>query len=154
MFSFLLQENVIELFHNIANNGYTVVYLTARSMAQDAATRKYLFEVKTKMCLWCYCSFVVNVVNIGIIIVVKRHNKKIPVRSKNKNNLIWFDLIFKCFNWYWCLNGVVVAAVLVFLKKTRIRKYIFEIEKTKNYFMWLKTMTLLLLLLKCCCKKK
>ena len=42
----MFQENVIELFQNIAENNYTVVYLTARSMAQDSATRKYLFEVR------------------------------------------------------------------------------------------------------------
>ena len=41
----VFQENVIELFQNIAENNFTVVYLTARSMAQDSATRKYLFEV-------------------------------------------------------------------------------------------------------------
>ena len=41
---------MIELFQNIAENNYTVVYLTARSMAQDVATRKYLFEVSALGC--------------------------------------------------------------------------------------------------------
>jgi hypothetical protein len=36
----------VELFQHISNNNYTVVYLTARSIAQDQATREYLFEVR------------------------------------------------------------------------------------------------------------
>lgn len=37
-------DNVVELFHKIGNNGYQMVYLTARSMAQDSDTRDYLFQ--------------------------------------------------------------------------------------------------------------
>ena len=36
---------MIELFQRISGNNYTLVYLTARSMANDADTRKYLFQV-------------------------------------------------------------------------------------------------------------
>ena len=38
-------EFVVELFHKIAQNGYQMVYLTARSIAQDGNTRDYLFDV-------------------------------------------------------------------------------------------------------------
>ena len=40
-------DYVVELFHKIAENGYKMVYLTARSIAQDKDTRGYLFEVST-----------------------------------------------------------------------------------------------------------
>ena len=36
---------VVELFHKINQNGYQMIYLTARSIAQDIDTRDYLFEV-------------------------------------------------------------------------------------------------------------
>ena len=39
-------EGVVKLFDEIVKNGYVVVYLTARPMAEDTTTRKYLFEVK------------------------------------------------------------------------------------------------------------
>ena len=46
MFGFTAHhEHVVELFHKIADNGYQIVYLTARSIAQDVDTREYLFEV-------------------------------------------------------------------------------------------------------------
>ena len=46
MFGFTADhEHVVELFHKIADNGYQIVYLTARSIAQDVDTREYLFEV-------------------------------------------------------------------------------------------------------------
>ena len=46
MFGFTAHhEHVVELFHKIADNGYQIVYLTARSIAQDVDTRDYLFEV-------------------------------------------------------------------------------------------------------------
>ena len=37
-------DHVIELFDKADNNGYKVVYLTARSIAQAESTREYLFE--------------------------------------------------------------------------------------------------------------
>jgi phosphatidate phosphatase PAH1 len=37
---------VIELLQRISANNYTVVYLTARSMANDIDTRRYLFQVE------------------------------------------------------------------------------------------------------------
>lgn len=37
-------EGVIELLHKVAQNGYVVIYLTARPIALDLETRKYLFE--------------------------------------------------------------------------------------------------------------
>ena len=46
MFGFTAHhEHVVELFHKIADNGYQIVYLTARSIAQDVDTREYLFQV-------------------------------------------------------------------------------------------------------------
>ena len=39
---------VVELFHKINQNGYQMIYLTARSIAQDIDTRDYLFEVSKK----------------------------------------------------------------------------------------------------------
>ena len=49
MFGFTADhEHVVELFHKIADNGYQIVYLTARSIAQDVDTREYLFEVSKK----------------------------------------------------------------------------------------------------------
>lgn len=48
MFGFTAHhEHVVELFHKIADNGYQIVYLTARSIAQDVDTREYLFEVQS-----------------------------------------------------------------------------------------------------------
>ena len=38
-------DHVVELFDKINENGYQIVYLTARSIAQDMETRKYLFHV-------------------------------------------------------------------------------------------------------------
>ena len=38
-------DHVVELFDKINENGYQMVYLTARSIAQDMETRKYLFHV-------------------------------------------------------------------------------------------------------------
>ena len=38
-------DHVVEMFHKIADNGYNVVYLTARSIASDINTREYLFQV-------------------------------------------------------------------------------------------------------------
>ena len=38
-------DHVVEMFHKIGDNGYNVVYLTARSIASDIDTREYLFEV-------------------------------------------------------------------------------------------------------------
>ena len=50
MFGFTADhEHVVELFHKIADNGYQIVYLTARSIAQDVDTREYLFEVSKKL---------------------------------------------------------------------------------------------------------
>jgi len=40
-----VQENVVELFDKVDKNGYKVVYLTARSMAQEEDTRDYLFKM-------------------------------------------------------------------------------------------------------------
>ena len=37
-------DHVVEMFHKIGDNGYNVVYLTARSIASDIDTREYLFE--------------------------------------------------------------------------------------------------------------
>ena len=37
-------DHVVEMFHKIGDNGYNVVYLTARSIASDMYTREYLFE--------------------------------------------------------------------------------------------------------------
>lgn len=37
-------NSVVELFDKIDKRGYRVIYLTARSMAQDEDTRKYLFR--------------------------------------------------------------------------------------------------------------
>jgi len=37
-------EHVVEMFDKVGNNGYNVVYLTARSIASDIDTREYLFE--------------------------------------------------------------------------------------------------------------
>ena len=37
-------ERVVEMFHMIGQNGYKIVYLTARSIAQGEGTREYLFE--------------------------------------------------------------------------------------------------------------
>jgi phosphatidate phosphatase PAH1 len=48
MFGFTVDhDNVVELFHKIAQNGYEMIYLTARSMAQDIDTRSYLFDVSS-----------------------------------------------------------------------------------------------------------
>ena len=45
MFGFAAHhQNVVELFDKINDNGYEIVYLTARSMAQDIDTRQYLFK--------------------------------------------------------------------------------------------------------------
>ena len=38
-------DGVVKLLDGVARNGYTVVYLTARSMGEDAGLREYLFEV-------------------------------------------------------------------------------------------------------------
>ena len=38
-------DGVVKLFDNVVRNGYTMIYLTARSMAEDTDTREYLFEV-------------------------------------------------------------------------------------------------------------
>ena len=40
-------DHVVEMFHKIGDNGYNVVYLTARSIASDIDTREYLFEVSS-----------------------------------------------------------------------------------------------------------
>ena len=37
-------SKVVELFDKVSKNGYIIVYLTARPIAFDGATRKYLFE--------------------------------------------------------------------------------------------------------------
>lgn len=42
-------HGVVELFHKVAEQGYRVVYLTARSMAQDEDTRSYLFKSLQKV---------------------------------------------------------------------------------------------------------
>ena len=38
------QENVVKFLHSVANNGYIVIYLTARPIDFDSHTRKYLFN--------------------------------------------------------------------------------------------------------------
>ena len=38
------QEGVVELLDRVVKRGYRVVYLTARSMAQEEDTKRYLFE--------------------------------------------------------------------------------------------------------------
>ena len=38
-------KGVVRLLHALDERGYTVIYLTARSMGLDHTTRKYLFEV-------------------------------------------------------------------------------------------------------------
>ena len=38
-------KGVVRLLHALNERGYTVIYLTARSMGLDHMTRKYLFEV-------------------------------------------------------------------------------------------------------------
>ena len=40
-------DHVVEMFHKIGDNGYNIVYLTARSIASDIDTREYLFEVSS-----------------------------------------------------------------------------------------------------------
>jgi len=40
-----VQKNVVELYEKIYNNGYKVLYLTARSLAQDISTKEYLFKM-------------------------------------------------------------------------------------------------------------
>ena len=40
---------VVQLFDLLARRGYTIVYLTARSMAQDEDTRNYLFHTLQKV---------------------------------------------------------------------------------------------------------
>jgi len=40
-----VQKDVVELYEKIYNNGYKVLYLTARSMAQDISTKEYLFKM-------------------------------------------------------------------------------------------------------------
>ena len=37
-------EGVVEFFHKAADNGYTIIYLTARPIDFDSQTRKYLFH--------------------------------------------------------------------------------------------------------------
>ena len=37
-------EGVIEFFHKASDNGYTIIYLTARPIDFDSQTRKYLFH--------------------------------------------------------------------------------------------------------------
>ena len=37
-------DNVVKFFHRVANNGYIVIYLTARPIDFDSQTRKYLFN--------------------------------------------------------------------------------------------------------------
>lgn len=39
-------EGVVELFDNADENGYNIIYLTARSIAQGVGTKSYLFEVR------------------------------------------------------------------------------------------------------------
>ncbi len=38
------QEGVVDLFDDAVRHGYTMFYLTGRSMAEDESTRSYLFE--------------------------------------------------------------------------------------------------------------
>ena len=45
-------DHVVELFDKIDENGYQMVYLTARSIAQDSDTRDYLFDVSTILIKW------------------------------------------------------------------------------------------------------
>ena len=40
-------DNVVEMFDKIADNGYTIIYLTGRPLDNDKTTRGYLFEVCT-----------------------------------------------------------------------------------------------------------
>ena len=40
-------DHVVEMFDKVGDNGYNIVYLTARSISQDGNTREYLFEVGT-----------------------------------------------------------------------------------------------------------
>lgn len=37
-------DSVIKFFHKAANNGYIIIYLTARPIDFDSQTRKYLFD--------------------------------------------------------------------------------------------------------------
>ena len=37
-------EGVVKFFHKAADNGYTIIYLTARPIDFDSQTRKYLFN--------------------------------------------------------------------------------------------------------------
>ena len=39
-------DKVVEFFDKAGQNGYKIVYLTARSMAQSESTKEYLFEVR------------------------------------------------------------------------------------------------------------
>ena len=40
--------NVIEFFEKVEQNGYQILYLTARSIALAESTKSYLFEVKSE----------------------------------------------------------------------------------------------------------
>jgi len=40
-----VHKNVVQLFDKIGQNGYTLIYLTARSMAQEEDTKHYLFKM-------------------------------------------------------------------------------------------------------------
>ena len=40
------QKGVVELFNKVHENGYALVYLTARSLSQISSTRSYLEKLK------------------------------------------------------------------------------------------------------------